>query len=204
MSSMRFELAYLFRFAPWDCWRGKPMQGLLAFFEGPHALRPGRALDIGCGMGRGAIYLAQLGWDVTGLDAVGRALRVARRRAAAAGVKVEFVHGEIEHLERTGITGGFSLFLDIGCFHNLFEKDRYLYSDAICRVATPDAHLIMFALSPNKHLLAPRGVERNSLEKCFSPAWRIVSSAVESEVPYRVPGEAKGTWYCLQRIPQSV
>ena len=80
--SLQFQLAYLFGYAPWDRWRGKPLRRLRELFEGPQALRPGRVLDLGCGMGRATIYLAQQGWKATGVDAVERALRVARRRAA--------------------------------------------------------------------------------------------------------------------------
>jgi SAM-dependent methyltransferase len=78
-----FQLAYLFGYAPWDRWQGKPLRRLRELFEGPQALHPGRVLDLGCGMGRATIYLAQLGWKATGIDAVERALRVARRRAWA-------------------------------------------------------------------------------------------------------------------------
>jgi 2-polyprenyl-3-methyl-5-hydroxy-6-metoxy-1,4-benzoquinol methylase len=98
--SFQFNLAYFFGYAPWDRWGGKPLRQLRELFEGPKAIAPGRVLDLGCGMGRATIYLAQLGWKATGIDAGGRALRVARRRAATAGVDVEFVEGDITQLDR--------------------------------------------------------------------------------------------------------
>src|SRR5262245_21342455 len=105
--SLRFELAYLLGYTPWDRWGGKPLGRLRDIFEGPEAPRPGRVLDLGCGMGHASIYLAQHGWDVTGIDAVERALRVARGRAAKRGVAVDFVHGDITQLARAGVTGPF-------------------------------------------------------------------------------------------------
>ena len=198
--SLRFELAYLFRYAPWDRWRGKPLKRLRELFEGPQALRPGRVLDLGCGMGRATIYLAQLGWNATGIDAVERALRVARRRAASCGVSVEFVRGDVTHLDRAGIIGPFDLFLDLGCFHILSEQERRLYSESITRVATADARLILFAFGPNKYVLGPRGAERADIERSFSPGWTIVWSRPESELPYRTPRGASATWYLLQRV----
>ena len=197
--SLRFELAYLLRYAPWDRWQGKPLRRLQELLEGPQAPRPGRALDLGCGMGRGSIYLAQLGWQVTGIDAVERALKVARLRAERAGVKPEFVHGDVTRLERAGIRGPFDLFLDLGCFHILLDDERRRYGESIARVASEDAQLILFAFGPNKLLIGPRGAERADIERCLAPYWSIVWSASDSELPYRIPRGATATWYRLQR-----
>jgi SAM-dependent methyltransferase len=198
--SLRFKLAYLFGYAPWDRWRGKPLKRLRELFEGPQALSPGRVLDLGCGMGRATIYLAQLGWKATGIDAVERALRVARRRAAGSGVNVEFVQGDITQLDRAGIVGPFDLFLDLGCFHILSDQERRHYSESITRVAAAEARLIVFAFSPNKHVLGPRGAEREDIERSLSPDWTIVWSTPENELPYRTPRGASATWYMLQRV----
>jgi SAM-dependent methyltransferase len=194
-----FQLAYLFGYAPWDRWQGKPLRRLRELFEGPQALHPGRVLDLGCGMGRATIYLAQLGWKATGIDAVERALRVARRRAAGCGTSVEFIRGDVTHLDRAGLNGPFDLFLDLGCFHILSDQERCLYSESITRVAAANARLILFAFGPNKHPLGPRGAKREDIERAFSPGWTIVWSTPENELPYRIPGGASATWYMLQR-----
>ena len=52
------------------------------------ALPPGRALDLACGEGRNAIWLAERGWDVTGVDFSEVGLEKARRLANARGVTV--------------------------------------------------------------------------------------------------------------------
>jgi SAM-dependent methyltransferase len=202
--SLRFELAYLFRYAPWDRWQGKPLRRLKELMEGPHAPRPGRALDLGCGMGRGSIYLAQLGWQVTGIDAVERALKVARLRAERAGVTAEFVHGDITQLERAGIRGPFELFLDLGCFHILPDDERRRYGESIARVAAPEAELILFAFGPNKLLIGPRGAERADIERCLAPNWTITWSATDTDLPYRIPRGATATWYRLRRTATPV
>jgi SAM-dependent methyltransferase len=199
LMSFRFELAYFIGYAPWDRWRGKPLRRLRELFEGPGALRPGRALDLGCGRGRASIYLAQLGWKVTGIDMVERALRVARRRAARQGVSVEFVHGDITRLDRAAITGPFDLFLDLGCFHILSDQERRLYGESITRVAATDAKLVLFAFGPNQHFLGPRGATREDVERSLSPHWTIDWSSPETELPYRTPRGATATWYRLKR-----
>lgn len=53
-------------------------------------LPPGTALDLACGEGRNAIWLAELGWTVTAVDFSGVAIEKARMRAAAEGADVDF------------------------------------------------------------------------------------------------------------------
>ncbi|MBU5615136.1 class I SAM-dependent methyltransferase [Geomonas azotofigens] len=61
------------------------------------ALIPGRrALDLACGEGRNCIYLAQHGFEATGVDISPRGLERARRRAAEVGVSVELIEADLE------------------------------------------------------------------------------------------------------------
>jgi len=69
-------------------WSGKPNVALVREITG---LTPGSALDLGCGEGADAIWLAGQGWSVTGVDVSDVALDRARQHAAAAGVAIEFV-----------------------------------------------------------------------------------------------------------------
>ncbi len=54
-------------------------------------LQPGRALDVGMGEGRNAIYLAQKGWDVTGIDLSDVGIAKARERARSLGLRINAV-----------------------------------------------------------------------------------------------------------------
>jgi SAM-dependent methyltransferase len=76
-----YWLAYRLGLAVWR--RPTPPADLVALVEGPSALPAGRALDLGCGTGTDAIYLATHGWDVTGVDIVPKSvgLRAPRRRS---------------------------------------------------------------------------------------------------------------------------
>ncbi len=58
-------------------------------------LDPGTVLDVACGEGRNAIWLAERGWKATGVDFSGVALAKARRLAAARGVEVEWIQADV-------------------------------------------------------------------------------------------------------------
>ena len=75
-------------------WSGRPNGRLLAEVAG---LRPGRALDVGCGEGADAIWLARSGWTVTAIDISDVAVTRARETAQRAGAAIEWVCGDALH-----------------------------------------------------------------------------------------------------------
>jgi SAM-dependent methyltransferase len=75
-------------------WSGEPNGSLVAETS---TQPPGRALDVGCGEGADAVWLAQRGWQVTALDVSQVALDRARTAADAAGVEVDWVHAGLVH-----------------------------------------------------------------------------------------------------------
>lgn len=70
-------------------WSGRPNGALVAEVAG---LTPGRVLDVGCGEGADAVWLAKSGWDVAALEVSGVALERAAGHARDAGVAVRWVH----------------------------------------------------------------------------------------------------------------
>jgi SAM-dependent methyltransferase/predicted enzyme related to lactoylglutathione lyase len=92
------------RAADWDRrWNERLEEGvrapsalLAAEVEG---LEPGRALDLACGAGRNAVWLAERGWRVTGVDFSEVALAAARRHAAERGVELELVLADVTSWE---------------------------------------------------------------------------------------------------------
>ncbi|MFJ3582937.1 class I SAM-dependent methyltransferase [Streptomyces sp. NPDC090127] len=73
-------------------WSGRPNGALVAETAG---LTPGRVLDVGCGEGADAVWLARGGWDVTALEVSGVALERAAGHARDAGVDVRWIHAEL-------------------------------------------------------------------------------------------------------------
>lgn len=62
-------------------------------------LKPGRALEIGMGQGRNTVYLAKLGWNVSGLDISERGMEIARKSAEAAGVRITTIKASMDDFE---------------------------------------------------------------------------------------------------------
>ncbi len=85
-------------------WTAEPNRFLVAEVEG---LAPGRALDLACGEGRNAVWLAERGWDVTGVDFSAVGLGKARRLAEARGVSARWETADVTEYEPTA--AGFDL-----------------------------------------------------------------------------------------------
>ena len=111
--------------------------------DGRLALRPGaRVLDLGCGPGRNAVWLAQQGCEVDALDLSAEALRWGTERAAQAGVEVSFVQTSIFDWPAPEVP--YDLVHDSGCFHHLPPHRRVSYRALLERALAPNG---VFGLS---------------------------------------------------------
>lgn len=131
------------------------------------SLSPGRALDLGCGFGRVAIYLARFGWSVDGVDFIPRAIEVARERAASAGLSAlaRFHIGSAAAMDF--LEPPYDLVIDIGCMHSFTEEMLRGYRHEVARLLRPGGHYVLFA-----HLRAvsstfdddgPRGIPESTI-----------------------------------------
>ncbi|OBH04312.1 methyltransferase type 12 [Mycobacterium sp. E2699] len=188
----RFRLFYRIGFTPWE---GHAIgQGLRDLVEGtPNtpALPTGSALDVGCGTGDCAVYLAQHGWKVTGVDYVAKPLDKARAKARAAGASVNFARADVTRLSHEGIGSGFQLIVDNGCIHNMSGADREAYVREVSAVAAPDARLYIVAFPPGGRFGVP-GIDRPEMERRFAAGWTLLSTGDERELDEKTP-----TYYYL-------
>jgi SAM-dependent methyltransferase len=194
--NVRYRILYRLGITPWEREQvPPPVQQVAAEWS-----RPGSALDVGCGTGRDAVYLAQHGWTVTGIDSVPRALHAARARAQDAGVAVNWVHGDVTQLQASGVGEGFDFVLDRGCFHGLGDDARVRCAQGITAAAAPAAQLLMFAFAAGHHGPAPRGISAKQLTRCFGGQWELISStpALEAQLP-RWLQNADPTWHRLKK-----
>jgi SAM-dependent methyltransferase len=104
-----------------------------------------KILDLGCGTGRNANYLAEQGNNVIGIEISKTALNVARNRADELGVKVDYRLGDIG--EKYDIEDlSIDLVLDVTSSNSLDEKGRKIYLDEVKRVLKPGGYFFVRAL----------------------------------------------------------
>ncbi len=116
-----YELLYGHFRAPWDI---GPRQELVEAVN-DQCVRPCRAIDLGSGTASNAIFLAQYGFEVTGVDFAASAVALGNQRAQAAGVKVNFVQDDLTHLSHD--YGLFDFLVDYGVLDDLTPADREKY-----------------------------------------------------------------------------
>jgi len=105
-------------------------------------LHPGRAIDLGCGEGDNAIYLAERGFEVTGVDYAEAAIDKARAKAARAGVTVDFQVGDLTEL--VDVDGPFDVLVDYGVYDDLRLDQRPLYVRTVERLVRPGSQFFFW------------------------------------------------------------
>ena len=172
--SFFFRAAYLLGFKPWDS--GVPPPQLVAVVEGSPALLPEKALDLGCGTGTNSIYMARNGWEVTGIDFVSRAVTIAKRKAAEAQALPRLMVGDVTRLTELGIGTGYSLLLDLGCFHSIPDTGRDAYVRGVTALARTGAILLLFGFvrgDGRASRIGPRGLAPAEVAQRFAGGWDI-------------------------------
>lgn len=155
--------------APWDTGRPQPAMVDVEM----QAFVRGEVLDVGCGTGENALYMAANGHRVLGVDSSPTAIGRAREKAAERGIDAEFeVRDFIEgpELERT-----FDTVIDVGFFHSLSDQDRITFAVRLHRVIRPDGHYLVECFSERvPGTWGPRRVTQAEIRGTFTAGWRVV------------------------------
>jgi cyclopropane fatty-acyl-phospholipid synthase-like methyltransferase len=179
---------------PWDT--KAPKETVVGWQEA--GLVRGDVLDIGCGLGDNAVYLAQQGHSVTGLDISPTALITAERRAVDAGVAVRFAVADATSLE--GYTDAFDTVIDSGMYHCLDDDGKRSYAAAVHRATRPGATLLLSAFSDanaqGQDWPRPMVSEQTLRDSLGDAGWDITSLASET-VPLP-PDSTVATFWLLR------
>ena len=119
-------------------WSGQPNEALVAQVAGS---APGRAVDVGCGEGADAVWLASQGWRVTAIDVADSALNRARAAAEVAGVQVTW--------QRAGLLSAdlppAEFDLVTACYPALARTPEQLAEWSLLGLVAPGGRLVMLA-----------------------------------------------------------
>lgn len=177
--SLWYRFLYQLGITPWevDASEGLASTQIAELFEREEAGRQppfGRVLDLGCGSGVWSVELASRGWQVTGVDIVEKAVRMARERSRAAGTEARFVQGDVTALHDIGVEPGVRLVLDLECFNHLTDSQRSAVGRGVSAVAAADATLLLLVWSRGRRWPLPPGASRKDIEAAF-PDWSVLS-----------------------------
>jgi SAM-dependent methyltransferase len=182
---LQYRLMYRLGLTPWD--RREPPAPLRRVVEGPAAIPAGLALDLGCGTGTDATYLAERGWNVTAVDVSSVAIDRARARSAA-------VHWHVADLTLPSATAVLSqltnlvtLIVDVGCLPGLDEHGRSRWGEIVNLVSAPGAHLVIRNVPRRaSRSLGPVGLGPDELQTILGPRWTTTPQPIDPDPRWHV------------------
>jgi cyclopropane fatty-acyl-phospholipid synthase-like methyltransferase len=124
---------------------GKPRPILVEYHDKGLLPKGGRALDLCCGAGTNTVYLAQSGYDVTGIDISPTAIGIAKQKASQAGVTINFLNESF--IDVSFSDGEFSFVHDMGCFHHVGVEERQKFISGVHRILQDDGSYMLTCFS---------------------------------------------------------
>ncbi|MCP3958194.1 MAG: class I SAM-dependent methyltransferase [bacterium] len=125
----------------------------------------GTVLDVGCGAGAEALFLARQGFHAIGVDSSAKALDIARARAAEAGVDVDFRHAAATDLPLEDASVDFAC--DRGCLHVIDRDLRRAYARELRRVLRPGARFLLRGASAGSDEEGVVAVDEVEIDRWF-------------------------------------
>jgi len=157
---------YLQGETPWDS--GIPSRELQRVLS-EHRIASGRALELGCGSGTNAVFLAEQGFDVTAVDCSPTALARARALADQKGITVHWIEADVQNFGAD--LEPFDFVFDRGCYHCCRRVDLEGYLATLANVTRPGSRYL--SLTGNANEQSEEGPPRVAEEKIRTELGRL-------------------------------
>jgi SAM-dependent methyltransferase len=140
-----WDSAYRAGTPPWDA--GRPHAELLRVLA-EYRLRPQTVLEVGCGTGADAVWLARRRFEVTAVDCAPIAIERARLRAEQEDALLRLVLDDAFEFAQSA--GQFDFVYDAGLYHAVRGTELERYLDMLWRVTRPGSHYLCLAGAPGE------------------------------------------------------
>jgi len=173
-----FDLAYEGS-PPWDL--GRPQRTVVELAEAGEIV--GSVLDVGCGTGEHALYFAERGHEVLGVDTAPLPIEIAEAKARGRGISARFRVWDALRVHELG--RAFDTAIDIGLFHTLADDERVVYARSLHDALAPGGRAFVLCWSErNPWGFGPRHVTQMELLGTFEGGWEVAidPSAFEAKL----------------------
>lgn len=176
---------------PWD--QELPPPEVIDIME---LLSPGRALDLGCGVGRAARYMAARGWQVDAVDFVPQAIKLAKANSAGF-TSINYHLASVTELDF--LTPAYQFALDVGCSHALNPTELSQYGDHLSRLMAPNGIFLLYGRlrEDNAADNGPGGFVEETLFSVFEKNFLL--SKVEYGQTHVLDMQWSSAWYWWQK-----
>jgi SAM-dependent methyltransferase len=143
---------------PWD--REAPPHALVELVE-KNIVKPCKTIDLGCGTGNHALYLAGRGFDVTGIDFAPSAIEKAEEKARAAGIRCRFLPADVLG-DLVEITETFEFAYGWQLLHHVYPEHRQQYVRNVGRLLVPGGRHLSVCFSEDDPCFGGEGKYRTT------------------------------------------
>ncbi|UCH80489.1 MAG: class I SAM-dependent methyltransferase [Nitrospiraceae bacterium] len=166
-------------------WNMKDPPGILREIVTRGRVKPCKAVELGCGAGNYVVYLAQNGFDTTGIDISETAVGMARKLASEKGLDCNFITADIRG-DMTELADTFDFAYDWEVMHHIFPEDRQAYISNVYTLLKPEGVYLSVCFSEESPQFGGKGKYRTTpletvlyfsseaeMEKLFKPLFEI-------------------------------
>lgn len=192
-----YDFIYRYEINVWDI---GPRKELMDVVESGH-VKPCRTIYLGSGTAKNAIFMAQRGFNVTGVDYSAAAIELGRKRAKKAGVDIEFIQDNLTNLRY--VKGTFDFLVDFGTFDDLTSRDRELYLENILPLTHRSSQFFLWCFEwPtrwwDKFFPFPQYLEPGEVDRRFSE-WFEIECIARTMEPHSWKFESGTATYLMRR-----